>query len=128
MPLTTNSYSVGIKRFVILFLSGIFIFHSSFSQNAIVTENQNAGVPAATWDITNNLDGTFGDNSILGFATSISVNKGATVQFKISVTTGTDKQFGIKIYRIGYYQGNGARLMADLGTAFTRHHPGGLFI
>jgi hypothetical protein len=40
-------------------------------------------------------------------------------QFQNNVTTGTNKLFGIKIYRIGYYQGNGARLVADLGTAFT---------
>ena len=64
-------------------------------------------------------DGTFGDKSIQGFGTDISVNVGGTINFKITVTTGTNKAFGIKIYRIGYYQGNGARLIADLGTAFT---------
>ena len=57
--------------------------------------------------------------SIQGFATDISVNVGGTINFKIDVNTGTDKTFNISIYRIGYYQGNGARLIADLGPGFT---------
>src|SRR5262249_25492500 len=69
------------------------------------------GVAPAVWDIAG-----AGDPSIQGFATDISVNKGGTINFKIDVNTGTDKNFGIKIYRIGYYQGNGAREIADLGN------------
>jgi hypothetical protein len=119
MPKTLNHYSNGIKKHVFLFLLSVYAFNLSFSQNAIVTENLNAGVPSSQWDLPVNSDGTFGDQSILGFGTDISVNKGSTIGFKITVTSGTNKAFGIKIYRIGYYQGNGARLMADLGTAFT---------
>jgi hypothetical protein len=117
MSITLNPYSIGIKCTILFFLACI-AFNSSSAQNAIVTENKLAGVPASTWDIPMNDDGTYGDKSIQGFGTTISVNKGQTVNFKITVTTGTNKQFGIKIYRIGYYQGNGARLIADLGTAF----------
>jgi Domain of unknown function (DUF4082)/Bacterial Ig-like domain/Bacterial Ig domain/Secretion system C-terminal sorting domain len=113
------TYSPGIRNSVSIFCFLVIAFNFSFAQNAIVTENSNAGVAASQWDIPSNGDGTFGDKSIQGFATTISVNKGSAVSFKITVTTGTNKQFGIKIYRIGYYQGNGARLMADLGTAFT---------
>ncbi|HEV3224674.1 MAG TPA: N,N-dimethylformamidase beta subunit family domain-containing protein, partial [Puia sp.] len=119
MPKTLNHYSNGIKKYVFLFLLTFYAYNSSFSQNAIVSENLNAGVPASQWDLPVNGDGTFGDQSILGFGSDISVNKGSSIDFKITVTSGTDKTFGIKIYRIGYYQGNGARLMADLGTAFT---------
>ncbi len=104
-----------IKYYVILFLALIF-FHPSFSQNAIVTENLLAGTPASTWDIPTK---DAGDLSIQGFATDISVNAGGTINFKIDVNTGTDKTFNISIYRIGYYQGNGARLIADLGPGFT---------
>ncbi|HXB29302.1 MAG TPA: hypothetical protein VNW49_05755, partial [Puia sp.] len=101
MPKTLNHYSNGIKKHVFLFLLPIYAFNLSFSQNAIVTENLNAGVPSSQWDLPVNSDGTFGDQSILGFGTDISVNKGSTIGFKITVTSGTDKTFGIKIYRIG---------------------------
>ena len=111
----TLPYVRGIKYFIILFLA-FFSFHSSFSQNPIVTENAQIGTPASTWDIPTK---DAGDSSIQGFATDISVNVGGTINFKIDVNTGTDKTFNISIYRIGYYQGNGARLIADLGPGFT---------
>src|SRR3954466_10923133 len=101
----------GIRYFIILFLA-LISFHSSFSQNAIVTENLLPGTPASVWDIPSQ---DAGDLSIQGFATDMSVNVGSTINFKIDVNTGVDKTFNISIYRIGYYQGNGARLIADLG-------------
>jgi hypothetical protein len=84
-------------------------FNLSFSQNPIVTENALAGTPKATWDISG-----AGDLSIQGFATDISVNKGQTVRFKIEVAPAAS--YTITIYRLGYYQGNGARLITSLGT------------
>ena len=53
------------------------------------------------WGITG-----FGDASIQGFATDISVNKAETVHFKIK-TTATN--YRLDIYRMGYYQNKGAR-------------------
>src|SRR5262249_42438055 len=73
------------------------------AQNAIVTENQLPGTPKSTWDITGS-----GDASIQGFATDISVNKGTTVHFKIDTNAAA---YTIQIFRLGYYQGNGARLV-----------------
>jgi hypothetical protein len=116
--LTHNSRH-GIRNYFLKPLFFVLAFNFSFAQNAIVTENLNAGVPASQWDIPLNSNGTFGDKTIQGFGTDISVNVGGTINFKITITSGTNKSFGIKIYRIGYYQGNGARLIADLGTAFT---------
>jgi large repetitive protein len=118
MPYTLNSYSGGIKKCLFLFLLVVSAISTSFSQNAIVTENLLPGVPSTTWDIPNNFDGSYGDASINGFATDISVNKGGSISFKVSVTTGTDRTFGIKIYRLGFYGGNGARQIVDLGTGF----------
>jgi len=109
----------GIRKYFVILLFFSLAFNHSKAQNAIVTENANAGVPSTQWDITKNSDGTFGDKTIQGFGTDISVNVGGTINFKITITSGTNKAYGIKIYRIGYYQGNGARLIADLGTAFT---------
>src|SRR5258705_846752 len=108
-----------IRSYVLIPVLVIRAFNCSYAQNAIVTENLNAGVPSTQWDIPLNTNGTFGDKTIQGFGTDISVNAGGTINFKITVTSGTNKTFGIKIYRIGYYQGNGARLIADLGTSFT---------
>jgi PKD repeat protein len=71
------------------------------AQNPIVTENGLAGTPASTWDVSGS-----GDPTIQGFATDISVNKGETVRFKINTSA---SGYQIQIYRLGYYQGNGAR-------------------
>ncbi|MBL7756072.1 MAG: hypothetical protein JNL59_01715, partial [Chitinophagaceae bacterium] len=84
----------------------------SVAQNPIVTENALTGNPKSEWDISGS-----GDPNIQGFATDISVNKGQTVRFKISVTGGGT--YAIRIYRLGYYKGNGARLITTLGTAYT---------
>ncbi|GGB92486.1 N,N-dimethylformamidase beta subunit family domain-containing protein [Dyadobacter sediminis] len=79
--------------------------------NAIVIENAKTGSPASQWDITG-----AGDLSIQGFATDISYNKGETARFKIKTSAAG---YRIDIYRLGYYQGNGARFIAgfDKSTA-----------
>ena len=97
----------------LLFIALLFAFQPMvFSQNAIVTENALPGNPPSEWDITG-----AGDLSIQGFATAIGTNKGNLVSFKITTTAGIS--FGIKVYRLGYYNGSGARLVADLGSTFT---------
>ncbi|MFZ0827904.1 MAG: N,N-dimethylformamidase beta subunit family domain-containing protein, partial [Verrucomicrobiia bacterium] len=73
----------------------------TWAQNPIVLENQQTGNPSSDWDISG-----AGDLSIQGFATDISVNKGQTVRFKIKTDASL---YQIDIYRLGFYQGNGAR-------------------
>jgi len=87
-----------------------FITCSIQAQNAIQAENALPGSPQSEWDVSNS-----GDPTIQGFATEMSVNKGSTIRFKINVT-GANRSYTINIYRLGYYQGNGARLIASLGT------------
>lgn len=94
-----------ILMLLFIVLSGL----RSHSQNPIVTENALPGNPSSEWDITG-----AGDLTIQGFATDLSVDNGSTVQFKINVTDGAS--YNVKIYRLGYYQGNGARLITDLGN------------
>ena len=79
-------------------------FHAQ-SPNPIPTENGLPGTAASQWDI-----GGIGDPSIQGFATDISVNRGQTVAFKIKTDSSNYK---IDIYRLGYYGGAGARLVAQ---------------
>lgn len=113
MNIKPKAYSVGIKKVLSLLFVTFFVFGSSFAQNAIVTENNLPGTDPSVWD---NLNGSSGDLSIQGFATSIGVNRGETVNFKVDVNTGADKRFDVTIYRIGYYGGKGARSIQDLGT------------
>ena len=113
-----------IKYSIFLVIVAIFACSNSSAQNSIVIENAKPGVPASTWDIPTK---DAGDLSIQGFATDISVAAGSTINFKIDVTA-ANKQFNISIYRLGYYQGNGARLIANLpgpitGTAQSINSP-----
>ena len=80
--------------------------------NAIACENQLAGNPQSEWDV----DGG-GDPSIVGFTTDISVNAGSTVQFKINTNASS---YSIDIYRMGYYQGNGARKVTSVTPSRAR--------
>ncbi|HYW24872.1 MAG TPA: N,N-dimethylformamidase beta subunit family domain-containing protein, partial [Terriglobales bacterium] len=74
--------------------------------NPVACENTNPGTPEPTWDISGS-----GDSTIQGFATDIGVNKGDTVFFKINTPASA---YTITIYRMGYYQGNGARQIATV--------------
>ena len=72
--------------------------------SVIACENSQPGDPPSDWQITGD-----GDTSIRGFATSMSVNKGQTISFKISTPA---TSYHIDVLRLGYYQGNGARKIA----------------
>lgn len=84
--------------------------------NAIVQENSLPGNPASEWDISG-----IGDATLQGFATDISVNVGGTVNFKINDTQLAD--YSIDIYRIGYYQGLGARKVATIANPLRQAQP-----
>src|SRR5438105_901946 len=79
------------------------------SGNAIVTENALPGTPENTWEVG------AGDSSIQGFATNISVNHGQTVSFKVNDSALAP--YHIDIYRLGYYQGNGAHLVTTIPSS-----------
>src|SRR6267142_2104546 len=75
-------------------------------KNPIEAENCLAGNPPSQWYIQG-----AGSSNIQGFTTDISVNVGQTVTFKISTTA---LSWRIDIYRLGYYQGNGARFITSV--------------
>src|ERR1700730_16388060 len=77
--------------------------------NPIVLENQKQGTPQSVWQINPGQDST----KLEGFTTAISTNIGSTVQFKIDDLTG-NPNYQIQIYRLGYYGGDGARLITTL--------------
>src|ERR1700760_405646 len=61
-------------------------------QNPIVCENSKEGDPGSDWESEG-----IGDESIQGFATSISVNPGKTEQFKINTSA---SKYNIRILRL----------------------------
>ncbi len=70
--------------------------------NPIVCENSKPGTPRDQWEIFK-----AGDSNIQGYATEQSVNHGSPITFKIDTTY----TYKIDIYRLGYYNGDGARLV-----------------
>ncbi|MGZ6869489.1 MAG: DUF4082 domain-containing protein, partial [Frankiaceae bacterium] len=72
--------------------------------NPVACENSQPGAPASQWDVSG-----AGSSTIQGFATDISVNVGQTVHFKIKTPA---RSYRLDVYRMGYYQGLGARLIA----------------
>src|SRR5215831_6071602 len=89
--------------------------NGALAQNAIVAENQLQGTPASEWDLSGP-----GSTTLQGFTTDISVNHGSTVYFKIQ--SGTNN-WRIDIYRLGYYGGNGARLVTTIPMSGIRSQP-----
>lgn len=71
--------------------------------SVIACENTLPGDPPSDWLVSGS-----GDSTIQGFATTMSVAPGEPVTFKINTTA---KAYHIDILRMGYYQGNGARIV-----------------
>lgn len=76
--------------------------------NEIVLENSNSGTTA--WGLSNPADDS--NLQIKGYASATSVNRGETMTF--FVTTAPAQAFTIEIYRMGWYGGNGGRLMTQV--------------
>src|SRR5882724_1744004 len=102
------------KRFLFFMLVNASIALSAFAtctapKNAIEAENCLPGNPVSAWYV----DGA-GSPNIQGFTTDISVNVAQTVFFKIATNATV---YRIDIYRLGYYQGNGARLVTSVSPS-----------
>src|SRR5215213_5737803 len=86
--------------------------------NEIACENTKPGNPASEWDVSG-----AGSTSIQGYATSIGVDQGQTVSFKVD-TAASD--YRIDIYRMGYYGGSGARKITTIqpSASLPQNQPG----
>jgi hypothetical protein len=78
----------------------------SVPQNPIEAENCLPRNAQAEWFVMG-----AGSSNIQGFATDISVNAGQTINFKVATNA---TAYRIDIYRLGYYQGNGARKITSI--------------
>jgi hypothetical protein len=79
--------------------------------NPIVIENQQPG--SSAWRIPFSAVGSDGTGQIKGYASAVSVNKGESVIFYVSVNPA--QTYTIDVYRLGWYQGLGGRLMQHVG-------------
>jgi len=97
--------------FVLSFLPPLALGQSTCSapKNAIQAENCLPGTPASQWYVQ-----AAGSPNIQGFATDASVNVGQITFFKISTSAAS---YRIDIYRLGYYQGNGARFVTSISPS-----------
>jgi hypothetical protein len=73
------------------------------AQNAIVLENQKIGT--TDWEISNLAT----NNEIAGYGDATSINKGQVINLKISLAQAG--QYNLDVYRLGYYNGAGGRLI-----------------
>lgn len=79
--------------------------------SAIACENSKPGTSPDVWDVDR-----AGDESIQGFATEMSVDLGARIDFKVDTDA---RAYGITIYRTGWYGGDGAREIATVRPSAT---------
>jgi hypothetical protein len=102
-----SAWRVAIVGFVALVAfpavgPGAGIAHAAgCSLSRVACENQLPGDPTSDWFVNG-----AGDPSLQGFGSSMSVNAGSTISFKINTSS---TAYHIDILRTGYYQGNGAR-------------------
>src|SRR5580700_2110029 len=99
------------KSVLLLISMNAFAAISAFASctapgNPMEAENCLPGNPPSQWYVVG-----AGSNNIQGFTTDISVNIGQTVFFKINTNA---VAYSINIFRMGYYQGNRARLVASI--------------
>ena len=80
------------------------------SVSNVATENQQPG--SDNWAIVGVAADDVG-KQIKGYASATSVNKGDSITFYVSVATA--QTYTIDVYRMGYYQGHGGRLMQSVG-------------
>jgi len=98
---------------LILLLAAASHVATAAGSNPIQQENSLPGTP--NWD---GFASDLGPDTISGFGSKISVNHGDSLDFYVTTTA---PSFTIDIFRTGYYQGIGARLVQPLGS-FTGLH------
>jgi cysteine-rich repeat protein len=97
-------WCVVVASLTVLWSSAVRAAPCDTPANAIVAENCLPGNPPSQWEVSDE-----GDLSIQGFATDISVDAGQIIGFKVATNS---TNYRIEIYRLGYYAGLGARLVA----------------
>jgi N,N-dimethylformamidase beta subunit-like protein len=102
-----------LRGFCLSAVSGIGLFPVTVAaqSNPIVIENQQLGT--SQWLIPWGSAANDAAGQVKGYASAPSVNKGETITFNIS--TNPAQTYTIDVYRMGWYQGLGGRLMQHVG-------------
>ncbi len=97
---------------VCLFAAAVVGLHPAraAAQNPIVIENQQPG--SGGWLIEGNT-GSDAVGQIRAYMSAVSVNKGGNIDFRVSVNPA--QTYTIDVYRLGWYNGAGGRLMQHIG-------------
>src|SRR2546430_1590962 len=98
---------------------GLLPAPASAQSNPIVIENQQTGT--SQWQIPWGSAGTDSGGQIKGYASATSVNKGENITFYVSVKPA--QTYSIDVYRMGWYQGLGGRLMQHVGPLSGAQQP-----
>jgi len=85
--------------------------------NPITIENQQPGTTA--WQLPWGSVGSDGVGQVKGYASAVSVNKGDNITFYVSVNPA--QSYTIDVYRLGWYQGQGGRLLQHIGPLNGTH-------
>src|ERR1700682_5473455 len=101
-----------LKQLFLGVAAGIVLLPTAMAQsNPIVTENQQPGT--SNWQIPWGLSADDVAGQIKGYASATSVNKGQNITFYVSVNFA--QTYTIDVYRMGWYQGLGGRLLQRIG-------------
>ena len=97
----------GFRKYVVILGSFLALAGATpaHADNPIPAENQFPGT--TQWRVTKPANDI--NKQIKGYASATSVNKGGSIVFRVTVTPA--QAFTIDIYRMGWYQGLGGRLM-----------------
>jgi uncharacterized membrane protein len=88
------------------------------AQNPVVLENQQPGTTA--WQGQGKI-GSDAVGQMKAYASATSVNKGGSITFYVSVNP--TQTYTIDVYRLGWYQGLGGRLIQHIGPLSTTPQP-----
>jgi hypothetical protein len=102
-----------VKRVSLFAAVGIGLFAAAAAaQNPVVIENQQPGT--TDWQILWGSAATDAGGEIKGYASATSINKGESITFYVSVNPA--QTYTVDVYRMGWYQGLGGRLMQHIDT------------
>ncbi len=100
-------------------VAGYSLLNSASAQSAkagpnpIVLENQYVGSDLWQYKAANLKRATDLTGQVKGYASATSINKGESLTFHLTVNP--VQSYKIEIYRLGWYQGKGGRLMQQIG-------------
>lgn len=95
----------------------LFAAHSILAQNPVAEENENTGT--TDWQIDEGREAL--DREIEGYASATSVDIGSPITFYVS--SAENDTIDIEIYRIGFYNGNGGRLIDTIENVSVEPQP-----